>query len=67
MTSPDERYRAVQMAGQFLKDISTRPNMNKDIVARATSILRHYPSTYDLHRAALEMPHFFSEEAESEG
>jgi hypothetical protein len=41
--------------------------MNKDIVARATSILRHYPSTYDLHRAALEMPHFFSEEAESEG
>ena len=64
MTSPDERYRAVQMAGQFLKDISARPNMNKDVVARARSILRHYPSTYDLHRVAIEAPTYFAEEVE---
>lgn len=64
MSTPEERYLAVKMAGQFLKDISTRPAINKDIAARARNILKHYPSAYELNQAALHMPEFFSEESE---
>lgn len=64
MTTPNERYRAVQMAGQFLKELGSKSALSQDIRARANSIARNYPTNYDLRQMTLELPAFFSEEAE---
>ena len=53
MTLPDERYRAVLMAERLLRDLcdhSKTPRVPKDIRDRARSVLRHYPSDYDMER-----------------
>ena len=53
MTLPDERYRAVLMAERFLKDLCDRsktPRIPKEIRSRASSVLRHFPSQYDMER-----------------
>ena len=53
MTLPDERYRAVLMGERFLKDLcdpSKTPRVPKEIRARASSVLRHFPSQYDMER-----------------
>ena len=63
MTLPDERYRAVAQAEQLLRDLcnSTRtPRVPKIIRDRARSVLRHYPSTWDMDRASEEIPHVFT-------
>ena len=62
MTLPDERYRAVLAAEQFLQDLldsSKTPRVPRDIRARARSVLRHYPSRYDMDRAATAADHIF--------
>jgi hypothetical protein len=62
MTLPDERYRAVLRAEQFLKDLcdpSKTPRVPKDIRIRASGILRHYPGTWDMDRAATAAPEVF--------
>lgn len=53
MTLPDERYRAVLMTERLLKDLcdpSKTPRVPKEIRARASGCLRHYPSNYDMER-----------------
>jgi hypothetical protein len=53
MTLPDERYRAVLMAERLLKDLCDRsktPRVPREIRERARSVLRHYPSDYDMER-----------------
>jgi hypothetical protein len=67
MTLPDERYRAVKMAEQLLKDlcdISKTPRVPKIIRQRASGCLRHYPSTWDLDRASTAAPDVFQPQME---
>lgn len=67
MTLPDERYRAVKMAEQLLKDLcdsSITPRVPKIIRQRASGCLRHYPGTWDLQRAAEAAPDVFQERME---
>ena len=63
MTMPDERYRAVKYAEQLLKDLCDRtktPRVPKEIRARASGCLRHYPGTWDMDRAAHSCPEVFA-------
>ncbi len=64
MTLPDERYRAVVQTEKFLKEIISTPRVPKAIKDRARSCLRHYPSDYDMTRAAESAPHVFAERME---
>ena len=67
MTLPDERYRAVKWAESFLQELmdpKQTPRVPKAIRQRARSILRHYPSTWDLDRAAQASPEVFQERME---
>ena len=67
MTLPDERYRAVKQAEQLLKDLcdpSKTPRVPKIIRQRASGCLRHYPSTWDLDRAAEGAPEVFQQRME---
>lgn len=65
MTLPDERYRAIHMAEQLLKDMlmpgNRVPKLYKD---RARAALRHYPSTWDLARLAAAAPDVIVEKME---
>ena len=64
MTLPDERYRAVMQTIQFLTDICNTPRVPKAIKQRALSLLRHYPSAWDMKAAAELAPHVFQKEME---
>jgi hypothetical protein len=66
MTLPDERYRAVQYAQQFLARLAggEYPRVPKAVRAEARSILRHYPLWYDMQRAAEAAPDVFAEQME---
>lgn len=67
MTLPDERYRAVKMAEQLLKDLcdsSVTPRVPKIIRQRASGCLRHFPSTWDLDRASDAAPDVFQRQME---
>jgi hypothetical protein len=62
MTLPDERYRAVRRAESLLKDLcdpSKTPRVPKSVRGQASSILRHYPSTWDMDLAAHCAPSVF--------
>ena len=66
MTLPDERYRSVKFAEQFLTRLAgghyaRTPRAVRD---EARSILRHYPSNYDMLRAASAAPEVFQEQME---
>ena len=64
MTMPDERYRAVIWTELFLKDLC-----NPDKIARvpkhvrdqARNLLRHYPNTWEMNRAAEAAPDVFAQ------
>ena len=66
MTLPDERYRAVQYAQQFLARLAggDYPRVPKAVREEARSILRHYPLWYDMQRAAEAAPDVFAEQME---
>ena len=66
MTLPDERYRAVKWAEGFLKRLAGGdiPRVPKAVRDEARSILRHYPSDYDMLRAAEAAPEVFQERME---
>ena len=62
MTLPDERYRAVLAAERLLKDLcdsSSTPRVPRAVRDRARSVLRHYPSKWDMDRAATLADHVF--------
>ena len=53
MTLPDERYRAVLAAERLLRDLcdpAKTPRVPSSVRDRARSVLRHYPSDYDMER-----------------
>jgi hypothetical protein len=66
MTLPDERYRAVKWAESFLQRLAggEYPRVPKAVRDEARSILRHYPSNWDLQRAATAAPEVFQERME---
>ena len=66
MTLPDERYRAVKWAEAFLKRLAGGhyARTPKAVRDEARSILRHYPSDYDMNRAAEGAPEVFQERME---
>jgi hypothetical protein len=67
MTLPDERYRAVVQTRRFLLDLCNTqhtPRVPKLIRETARSLLRHYPTDWDLQRTALQAPDVFQERME---
>jgi hypothetical protein len=66
VTLPDERYRAVKAAQQFLSRLAggEYPRVPKAVRAEARSVLRHYPLDWDLKQAADAAPHVFQERME---
>jgi len=64
MTLPDERYRAVVQTQRFLLEILTTPRVPKAIKDQARACLRHYPSDYDMNRAAEDAPDVFAKRME---
>ena len=68
MTLPDERYRAVVQTRRFLLDLCNpqhTPKVPKIIREHARSMLRHYPSDWDMTRAAEGAPDVFQERMEA--
>jgi len=64
MTLPDERYRAVVQTQKFLIELLNTPRIPRNIKDGARSMLRHYPSEWDMKQAALAAPEIFSERME---
>lgn len=68
MTLPDERYRAVLWASKFLGDLANDtkkyPRIPKAVRQQAWSILRHYPSDWDMARVAEQVPEVFQKQME---
>ena len=67
MTLPDERYRAVEQTRRFLIDLCNpqhTPRVPKLIRDTARSMLRHYPTTFDMMAAAEAAPDIFTERIE---
>lgn len=68
MTLPDERYRAVLWAGRFLQSLSyssETPRVPLKIRQEARNILKHFPSEWDMQRAADGAPDVFQERIEA--
>jgi hypothetical protein len=64
MTLPDERYRAVVQTQRFLLKILTTPRVPKAVKDEARACLRHYPSDFDMNRAAEGAPDVFAKRME---
>lgn len=66
MTLPDERYRAVRLAEQFLSRLAAGdiPHVPQVVRDEARSILRHYPGQWDMDRAAVGSPDVFQQRME---
>ena len=65
MTLPDERYRAVVQTRRFLLDLCNpehTPRVPKLVRETARSMLRHYPSDWDMQRTARMAPDVFAEQ-----
>ncbi len=66
MTLPDERYRAVKWAESFLQRLAGGQiaRVPKAVREEARSILRHYPGSWDMERAASACPDVFQQQME---
>lgn len=68
MTLPDERYRSVMWAKKFLEGIAhdrkAYPRISKAVRGEAYSILRHFPSEWDMKNAVDLAPIIFQERME---
>jgi len=68
MTLPDERYRSVMWAKKFLEGIAydkkAYPRVAKAVRGEANSILRHFPSEWEMKQAATTSPNVFAEKME---
>lgn len=60
MTLPDERYRAVVKTQEFLLELLKTPGIPQKIKDDARWCLRHYPSSWDMQRAAENCPDVFA-------
>ena len=67
MTLPDERYRSLVQTRRFLLDLCNRehtPRVPKLIRDTARSMLRHYPSDWELDRLASAAPDILQQRME---
>jgi len=66
MTLPDERYRAVTHTQQFLIRLAGGhyARTPKAVRDEARHMLRHYPTSWDMNRAAEGAPEVFQEQME---
>ena len=67
MTLPDERYRSVMQAKRLLEELcdpKLTPRIAMGIRDRARGALRHFPSEWDMKRAAEHAPEVFQEKME---
>jgi hypothetical protein len=67
MTLPDERYRAVKFARDFLYDLmdaKKTPGVPKAVRERARSVLRHYPDDYHMNVVSSTSPDVFQPQME---
>ena len=68
MTLPDERYRSVLWAKRFLEsvayDYKAYPRISKAVRGEAHSILRHFPSEFDMKETANKIPEIFATDME---
>lgn len=66
MTLPDERYRAVKHTAEFLQRLAAGhyARVPRAVRQEANSLLRHYPSDWDMQRAATAAPEVFQERME---
>lgn len=63
MTLPDERFRALKYGEKFLMELCdprVTPRVPSYVRERARSILRHFPTKYDIESIAEAMPERFS-------
>jgi hypothetical protein len=64
MTLPDERYRAVLCTKNFLRELAfdrkRYPRLSLEVRQRAASLLKHYPTDYDMQVATERVPEVFS-------
>ena len=68
MTLPDERYRAIRWAEQFMQDLcdsSRTPRVPKAVRERARSVLRHFPGSYYIDELARARPDIITAEMEA--
>ena len=64
---PDERYHAVMETMRFLTDLQSTevyPRVPKQVRKQALSLLRHYPSAWDMKVASENAPNIFQKEME---
>ena len=62
MTLPNERYRSIQNARRFLRDLldpKKTPRVPKKIRTEVYWCLRHFPSEFDMEMVANEMQGVF--------
>ena len=66
MTLPDERYRAVKYAAEFLQRLAGGhyARVPKAVRGEAAAILRHYPGVWDLKRLEAACPEVVQERME---
>jgi hypothetical protein len=68
MTLPDERYRAIQRAGDLLLRIAAHPKQTPGVPKRireeAAAVLRHYPGQHDLAQLEAAAPHVVQQRME---
>jgi hypothetical protein len=66
VTLPDERYRAIKNAEQFLIRLAGGEYLRvpKAVREEARSILRHYPSNWDLAQLESAAPHVLQQRME---
>ena len=62
MTLPNERYRAVRYAREFMRDLldpKKTPKVPRSVRERAYSTLKHFPGDYDMEMVAEEIQGVF--------
>jgi hypothetical protein len=66
MTLPDERYRSVKYAAEFMQRLAggEYPRVPKAVRDEARSILRHYPTQWDLQQLERAAPHVVQQQME---
>lgn len=67
MTLPDERYRSIKWAEKFLTNIANPkgyPRIPKHVRNEALSILRHFPTEYNLKQLENACPDVLQEHME---
>jgi hypothetical protein len=56
MTMPDERTRALVMAGELLREILQLPDASQELKRQAHVVLRHYPTENDIDHKIRHIP-----------